>query len=57
MVIGQELDRARIEGLLDQCLLTDAEFAQGPAAWALLDDPLPPVEMETEDLEVGETES
>lgn len=57
VVIGQELDRARIEGLLDQCLLTDAEFAQGPAAWALLDDPLPPVEMETEDLEVGETES
>ena len=37
--------------------LTDAEFAQGPAAWALLDDPLPPAEMETEDLEVGETES
>lgn len=51
-IIGQELDRGRIEGLLDQCLLTDAEFQLGPAIWSQLEDPLPTVTAESE--EVGQ---
>lgn len=51
-IIGQELDRGRIEGLLDQCLLTDAEFQLGPAIWSQLEDPLPTVTVESE--EVGQ---
>ncbi|MCR9201381.1 MAG: zinc metallochaperone GTPase ZigA [Planctomycetaceae bacterium] len=54
VIIGQELNRERIESILDQCLLTDDEFQRGPDAWALLDDPLPPVELETEEPETEE---
>jgi G3E family GTPase len=42
------LDRDGLTGLLDACLLTDAEYAGGPAAWARLphafDDLLDPVD-------------
>jgi G3E family GTPase len=38
--IGMELDRTRIETLLDACLLTDEELAAGPEAWAQFDDPI-----------------
>lgn len=47
--IGQGLDQERVEGILDSCLLTDLEFAQGPEGWANLEDLLPPIELETED--------
>lgn len=46
--IGQELNQQRVEKILDCCLLTDLEFVQGPAAWSNLEDPLPPIEYETE---------
>lgn len=46
--IGQAMDQPRIERILDRCLLTDAEFVQGPAAWKTFEDPLPPIEFETE---------
>lgn len=49
--IGQGMDPARVTGILDQCLLTDSEFAQGPDSWANFDDPLPKFEFQTEDLE------
>ncbi len=39
--IGVDLDRERIEAELDACLLTDAELALGPDAWAELADPFP----------------
>jgi G3E family GTPase len=45
--IGQGLDQHRIETMLDACLLTDSELAQGPAAWSIFEDPLPPIELET----------
>lgn len=48
--IGQGLDQGRIETILDRCLLTDAEFAQGPDAWASMEDPLPPLEFEPEEV-------
>ena len=48
--IGQGLDRQRIEGILDQCLLTDDEYSQGAEAWLGLEDPLPPIEMDSEEL-------
>jgi G3E family GTPase len=38
--IGLELDRTRIETLLDSCLLTDAEMAAGPEGWCHFDDPI-----------------
>ncbi len=46
--IGQGLDQQHIERILDRCLLTDLEFVQGPSAWSDLEDPLPPIELETE---------
>lgn len=42
--IGHEMDAARITETLDQCLLTDSEFALGPNAWRGFDDPFPPIE-------------
>ncbi|XVV00699.1 GTP-binding protein [Actinosynnema sp. CA-248983] len=40
--IGIGLDPDEPRRRLDPALLTDAELAAGPAAWRLLDDPLPP---------------
>jgi len=48
--IGQGLDQQHIEGILDRCLLTDLEFVQGPGAWSDYEDPLPPIEYETEEV-------
>lgn len=48
--IGQGLDQQRIEQILDRCLLTDLEFAKGPEFWSDLEDPLPPLEFETEEI-------
>ncbi|MFN7751610.1 MAG: zinc metallochaperone GTPase ZigA [Pseudomonadota bacterium] len=39
--IGIDLDEAAIRRQLDACLLTEAERAAGPAAWAALPDPFP----------------
>lgn len=39
--IGVRLDGDRVRELLDAALLTDAEFAAGPAAWAEYPDPFP----------------
>ena len=39
--IGRKLDEAKARAALDACLLTDAEMAGGPEAWAALADPLP----------------
>ena len=49
--IGHDMDRERIEKILDDCLLTDVEFEQGPEAWSVLEDPLPAIELETEEVE------
>jgi len=48
--IGQALDQQRIERILDRCLLTDLEFVQGPDYWSELEDPLPAIELETEEV-------
>lgn len=39
--IGIELDRDNVRALLDNALLTDAEFAAGPAEWSGYPDPFP----------------
>ncbi|MFI9401894.1 GTP-binding protein [Nocardia sp. NPDC052316] len=39
--IGIKLDRDKVRALLDNALLTDAEFAAGPAEWAGYPDPFP----------------
>ncbi|CAL1125136.1 unnamed protein product [Cladocopium goreaui] len=39
--IGMDLDRPVIESLLEECLLTDDEMAEGPDAWLQYSDPLP----------------
>jgi G3E family GTPase len=39
--IGVNMDERRITRTLDKCLLTDAEFAAGPAAWSRFEDPFP----------------
>ncbi len=41
VLIGIDLDEAALRASLDACLLTDAEMAGGPAAWARLADPFP----------------
>ena len=46
--IGQNLDQHLIESMLDDCLLTDEEFVQGPAVWEKYEDPLRPLESENE---------
>ena len=47
--IGQGLDQHRIEEVLDSCLLTDCEFSQSLSDWSKFEDPLPAIELETED--------
>lgn len=47
--IGHGMDESRVTEILDRCLLTDLEFVQGPEFWADFEDPLPPIELETED--------
>ncbi|NQE65846.1 COBW domain-containing protein [Nocardia gamkensis] len=39
--IGIKLDCDKVRSLLDGALLTDAEFAEGPGAWAEYPDPFP----------------
>ena len=41
VLIGQGLDREALEAMLDEALLTDAEFHSGPSAWSRLPDPFP----------------
>lgn len=47
--IGQGVDQQRVESILDHCLLTDLEYSQGPEAWANFEDPLPEIELESDD--------
>lgn len=41
VLIGENLDATGLEARLDACLLTDAELAAGPEAWAAYPDPFP----------------
>lgn len=41
VLIGENLDAPGLEARLDACLLTDAELAAGPEAWAAYPDPFP----------------
>ena len=41
VVIGVAMDRAALAGALAAATLTDAELADGPAAWRAYDDPFP----------------
>lgn len=41
VIIGQRMDEAAIRAALDACLLTDAELAEGKAAWRNYPDPFP----------------
>ncbi len=52
--IGIHMDEGALRAMLDGCLLTDEEMAQGPEGWAALEDPLPPWEVAME--EEGEWE-
>lgn len=47
--IGADLDETAVRARLDAALLTDEEFAAGPAAWAGLPDPFPAWERIEED--------
>jgi G3E family GTPase len=40
--IGQNMNEPQLRQQLETCLLSDAEFAEGPSRWALLDDPFEP---------------
>jgi G3E family GTPase len=42
VIIGIDINQKEIETKLDQCLLTDEEFALGTAKWREFEDPLPP---------------
>ena len=53
--IGQDLDPGHVTEKLNECLLTQEEYELGPASWAFLDDPIPPIpEYEEDDLEDGQ---
>ncbi len=45
--IGNAMDQDRITEILDQCLLTDLEYVQGPEYWGNFEDTFPPIELET----------
>jgi G3E family GTPase len=47
--IGIDMDEAAMRGALDAALLTDAEFAHGPARWAAFPDPFPRWSVDAED--------
>lgn len=49
--IGIDLDRELIEERLQQCLLTDLEYASGPELWAKLPDPMPAIMFDLDDSE------
>lgn len=49
VLIGIAMNEAELRRQLDACLLDEAEMAAGPAAWALLPDPFPPLETLGED--------
>ena len=49
--IGIDMNRESVETYLNECLMTDEEMAEGPAAWADYPDPLPVIEYEAEDAE------
>ena len=49
--IGIDMDRPVIESMLEDCLLTDEELAEGPDAWADYGDPLPQIELDMDDFE------
>ncbi|TWT57385.1 putative metal chaperone YciC [Thalassoglobus neptunius] len=46
--IGQSMNEDHIRSALNDCLLTDEEFATGPEVWSTYSDPLPLWEFETE---------
>ncbi|MGB0598172.1 MAG: GTP-binding protein [Rubripirellula sp.] len=52
--IGHGMDQDRIVQSLDQCLVTDTEFAAGSEAWASFDDPFPLIELELDEDESTE---
>lgn len=39
VLIGIDMDRTRLEEMLDMCLLTEEEFALGPDEWAEYENP------------------
>ena len=41
VIIGQRMDEPAIRAMLDGCLLTDAEVAEGKSAWGKYQDPFP----------------
>jgi hypothetical protein len=41
VLIGQNMDRVALERGFDACLVSRAQFALGPQAWAKLPDPFP----------------
>jgi len=47
--IGQDLNEEKTRPLLDACLLTEQEYALGPQGWAEFSDPLPKIELMTEE--------
>ena len=46
--IGQNLDEAHVTKVLNDCQLTEEEYALGPASWEHFQDPMPPIELATE---------
>ncbi|MCU0498487.1 MAG: GTP-binding protein [Anaerolineae bacterium] len=47
--IGVDLDLASLQIALDQCLLTDQEYALDPSGWAVMEDPFPSWDEDTLD--------
>ncbi|MFX1735489.1 zinc metallochaperone GTPase ZigA [Paraburkholderia sp. A1RI_3L] len=57
VMIGVDLDTQAWRAKLDACLLTDAEYAAGPAAWRQLPDPFPAWDIDAEEHgEAGDSE-
>ena len=47
--IGQDLDQEQVTRVLKECQLTDEEYELGPPSWEHFFDPMPPIELDSED--------
>lgn len=55
--IGNAMEESSIRKILENCLLTDIEFAEGPDYWAQLSDPFPAIEADESEEETPPSHS
>ncbi|MCW7493010.1 zinc metallochaperone GTPase ZigA [Leptospira sp. 2 VSF19] len=57
VLIGRDMDEKKLRTTLDQCLLNDKEYKEGPETWAKFEDPFPDWDSMIEESEAKADES